>query len=114
MAHTAPSSGGANRSCEITPGQSLLDGEVGARASKKPQLTAILVTAFWTLCALAHRQPWQRAFQWLPDAELIFRHDALFCTFFTSFSKEHAMNSIVYLVGAVVIIIAVLSFFGLR
>jgi hypothetical protein len=32
---------------------------------------------------------------------------------FTS-TKEHSMNSIVYLVGAVVIIIAVLSFFGMR
>jgi hypothetical protein len=34
--------------------------------------------------------------------------------FLTFLSKEHSMNSIVYLVGAVVIIIAVLSFFGLR
>jgi hypothetical protein len=33
---------------------------------------------------------------------------------FTPFLKEHPMNGIVYLVGAVVIIIAVLSFFGLR
>ena len=38
----------------------------------------------------------------------------LVCTFLTYSSKEHSMNSIVYLVGAVVIIIAVLSFFGLR
>jgi small-conductance mechanosensitive channel len=28
--------------------------------------------------------------------------------------KEHFMNNIVYIVGAVVIIIALLSFFGLR
>ncbi len=28
--------------------------------------------------------------------------------------KETAMNSIVYIVGAVVIIVAILSFFGLR
>ncbi len=34
--------------------------------------------------------------------------------FLTTSSKEHPMNRIVYLVGAVVIIIALLSFFGLR
>lgn len=28
--------------------------------------------------------------------------------------KEHLMNNIVYIVGAIVIIIAILSFFGLR
>jgi len=28
--------------------------------------------------------------------------------------KEHLMNNIVYIVGAVVIVIAILSFFGLR
>jgi hypothetical protein len=31
-----------------------------------------------------------------------------------SSTKEHPMNRIVYLVGAVVVIIAVLSFFGMR
>ncbi|HEY8905662.1 MAG TPA: hypothetical protein VIM63_06450, partial [Rhodoferax sp.] len=41
--------------------------------------------------------------------------DTTSCLYFlTFFSKEHSMNSIVYLVGAVVIIIAVLSFFGMR
>ncbi len=35
-------------------------------------------------------------------------------TYLTSSKKEHSMNRIVYLVGAVVIIIALLSFFGLR
>jgi hypothetical protein len=35
-------------------------------------------------------------------------------SFLTSSTKEHSMNSIIYLVGAVVIIIAVLSFFGMR
>jgi hypothetical protein len=39
---------------------------------------------------------------------------ALVSIFLTSSLKEHSMNRIVYLVGAVVIIIAVLSFFGLR
>jgi predicted membrane channel-forming protein YqfA (hemolysin III family) len=38
-----------------------------------------------------------------------------FCLHFSLTStKEHSMNSIVYLVGAVVIIIAALSFFGMR
>jgi hypothetical protein len=45
-------------------------------------------------------------------AQLQARH--LVFTFFTSSTKEHSMNSIVYLVGAVVIIIAVMSFFGMR
>jgi len=36
------------------------------------------------------------------------------CTLLTSSKKEYSMNRIVYLVGAVVIIIALLSFFGLR
>jgi hypothetical protein len=45
-------------------------------------------------------------------AQLKARH--LVCTVLTSSTKEHSMSSIVYLVGAVVIIIAVLSFFGLR
>ena len=103
VAHTTPSSGGANHSCCITPGQSLLDGAVGARASKNPRRMAILGTAFWTVCALADRQPWQRAFQW-----------DVVRSFLTSSPQEHSMNRIVYLVGAVVIILAVLSFFGLR
>lgn len=34
-------------------------------------------------------------------------------TFFKS-HKGHLMNNIVYIVGAIVIIIAILSFFGLR
>lgn len=33
---------------------------------------------------------------------------------FISTTKENSMNRIVYLIGAVVVIIALLSFFGLR
>jgi len=39
---------------------------------------------------------------------------ALVTIFLTSSTKELPMNRIVYFVGAVVIIIALLSFFGLR
>ena len=45
-------------------------------------------------------------------AQLKARH--LVYTVLTFFTKGYSMNSIIYLVGAVVIIIAVLSFFGLR
>ena len=54
------------------------------------------------MCALANRPLWRHAFQWLG------------IYIFLIFTKEHSMNRIVYLVGAVVIIIALLSFFGLR
>jgi hypothetical protein len=82
---------------------SLLGGAVGARASKEPRLKTILGTVFSTECALADRQHALHAFQW----HLVYN-------FLPSSTKEHSMNRIVYLVGAVVIIIAVLSFFGLR
>jgi len=63
----------------------------------------ILGTASWTLRALADRLPRQRTFQW-----------QRVCTFLTSSKKDLSMNRIVYLVGAVVIILAILSFFGMR
>lgn len=34
--------------------------------------------------------------------------------YFSNLHKGHLMNNIVYIVGAIVIIIAILSFFGLR
>jgi len=43
-----------------------------------------------------------------------FRRGVRTQNFFQLFTQRQFMNSIVYLVGAVVIIIAVLSFFGLR
>ena len=63
----------------------------------------MLGTAVWMVCALADSQPQSCAFQW----QLVFN-------FPIAFTQEYSMNRIVYLVGAVVIIIAVFSFFGLR
>jgi|APLak6261700835_1056253.scaffolds.fasta_scaffold06395_2 hypothetical protein len=79
-----------------------------------PRLTASLGTAFWNLCAPADRQPWRRAFQWFVGRRAHLRARHFVCTLLTSSKKEYSMNRIVYLVGAVVIIIALLSFFGLR
>jgi hypothetical protein len=114
VAHTTPSSGSANRSGEITPGQSLLDRAVGARASKNPSAGGHSRHRFLDfVCAGTQTKLATRV-------SIVARHRAqlqarhLVCTFFTSSTKEHSMNSIVYLIGAVVIIIAVLSFFGLR
>lgn len=57
---------------------------------------------------------WQRVlFGWVVGAPQV-HFGSIFSTRFFNSRKGNLMNNIVYIVGAIVIIVAILSFFGLR
>lgn len=63
--------------------------------------------------ALAHRQIAPGALKW-PFEPCRFGHGVRRLNLFALHQLEHSMNSIIYIVGLVVIVLAALSFFGLR
>jgi hypothetical protein len=64
-----------------------------------------------TLCAPAHGMSKPRRVQWyLVSSESLSTHEPILVTH----TKGNLMNSIIWLVGAIVIILFVLSYFGLR
>ena len=60
---------------------------------------------------MAHGASWPRTVEWeLVRSESLYARDSILITH----AKGNLMNNIVYIVGAIVIIVAILSFFGLR